>query len=120
MRISAGPVEFAPVTPGKLSGQMPYFRTHELLLFRQRKVHRRPFYSWSSRLQALRTKEVPASCALGALPTPPLDALRHNLDDEAVALRQVAFAVLDIFVLQQQQSPLMFWAVFQDARWATD
>src|SRR5262249_8667205 len=55
-----------------------------------------------------------------ALPAPALDALRHNLDDEAVALCQLAFAVLDVFVFQQQQSPLMFWTAFQDARGATD
>src|SRR5215471_7523225 len=49
-----------------------------------------------------------------------LDALWHDLDDEAVALCQVAFLILDVFVLQQRQSTLTFWATFQDARRATD
>ena len=48
-----------------------------------------------------------------ALPTPSLDALRHNLDDEAVALRQLAFSILHVFILQQQQGPLMFRATFR-------
>src|SRR5215831_13781193 len=103
MRIDAGPVEFTPVTPGKLSGQMPYFRTHELLLFRQRKVHRHPFFKAPLSCSVIQS-QVPCT-ALRALPCPVLDALWYNLDDEAVALRQLAFAVLDVFVLQQQQSP---------------
>src|SRR5215467_7212464 len=106
MRIGTALVEFAPVAPAKLPCQMPYFRTHELLLFRQRKVHYHPFRPVSP---------IPVSCwsvDLGALPAPVLDALWHNLDHEAVAPRQLAFTILDVFVLQQQQGTLPFWATF--------